>query len=66
MRTLITAESAPVVERLAREKAWLRFLAEAAWSLQVWRLDADVRSACEPVTDWLRRCRDEIDALVTR
>lgn len=62
----MTPESDPVVERLAREQAWVRFLGEVRWSLEVWRIDPDVRAACEPVPDWLSRCRDELDGMATR
>ena len=63
---MVTPESAAVVERLAREQAWARFLGEALFSLEVWRLDPGVRDALEAPTDWLGRCRDELDALVSR
>ncbi len=64
--SLVTRESAPVVERYAREKAWRDFLGQVLFSAKVWELDADVRATCEPVTDWLRRCREDLDRWVPR
>lgn len=59
----VTREAAPVVERLAREKAWRNFLAEVNASLLVWTLDASVRADCESPLAWVRRCAAELDAI---
>lgn len=53
-------ETAVATELLAREQAWLRFLTEAQFSLEVWMLDARVRAGCEPPVAWLRRCSQEL------
>jgi hypothetical protein len=63
MSAAVTSESAPVVERYARERAWLRFLVEVRLSLAVWELDEGVRGELEPVTVWIGRCRDELTEL---
>lgn len=63
---IITEESAPVVERYCRERAWQRFLAEVRLSLEVWALDPQVRDQCEPVTAWIGRCRDDLTDLGKR
>lgn len=60
------AEARVAVETAAREKAWRDFLAEVRMSLEVWRIDDALRIGCEPVTAWLRRCRDDLDRWVTR
>lgn len=55
--------AAAVMERLAREQAWCRFLREVRFSLAVWNVDDDVRGECEPVTDWMRRCAHELASI---
>lgn len=66
MTVVVTEESAAVIERYAREKAWRDFLGHVLFSLMVWQLDEGVRAECEPVPAWLRRCRDEIDEMAAR
>lgn len=53
-------ETAAALETLAREKAWRDFLDEVLFSLEVWRIDADVRVHCEDVVVWLRRLTAEL------
>lgn len=56
-------ETAARLETAAREKAWLDFLSHARLSLEVWRIDPDVREHCEHVVVWLRRLAAELTAL---
>ena len=58
-------ETAARLETAAREKAWLDFLSHVRLSLEVWRIDADVRAHCEPVVPWLRRLAAEMLAMST-
>lgn len=51
---------AATMETAARAKAWCDFLTEIQTSLMVWQIDASVRTGCEDVREWLRRCRDEL------
>lgn len=48
-------ETAAALETAAREKAWVDFLSHVRLSLEVWRIDPDVREHCEHVAAWLRR-----------
>lgn len=48
------------MEEAARAKAWCDFLGQVNLSLLVWDIDTAVRSECEPVLSWLRRCRDDL------
>ncbi len=67
MTTLIPdGETAARLEAAAREKAWLDFLSHVRMSLEVWRIDGDVRLHCEHVVTWLRRLADELADLSTR
>ena len=52
----------PVVEMetAARAKAWCDFLTQVRLSLVIWEIDGDVRSGCEDVLAWVRRCRDDL------
>ena len=52
------------MELAARVKAWCDFLAHAQFSLMVWQIDPEVRKG-EHVMQWLRGCRDDLDALVS-
>lgn len=51
------------METAARERAWLRFLAEIEFSLTVWQLDPDTHTEASPLA-WLARCRDQLDAIL--
>lgn len=53
---------AAAVETAAREKAWADLLTQVRLSLEVWRIDADVRAGCEPVLHWLRRLAADLTA----
>lgn len=52
---LLDGPTAAALEALAREDAWRKFLAEVRFSLEVWRIDPDVRAGCEHPVAWLRR-----------
>jgi hypothetical protein len=54
------------METAARAKAWCDFLAHVVFSLNVWQLDPALHAECEHVYEWLRRCRDELDAIIAR
>jgi len=47
---------AATVEHLAREKAWRDFLAQAAFSLHVWKIDESLRGELPNPVDWLQTC----------
>lgn len=55
--------SAVQMERLARERAWQRFMSEAAFSLRLWSLDEDLASELPSPVQWLRDCAAELSAL---
>jgi hypothetical protein len=52
------------MEVLARDQAWERFLAEARFSLEVWRLDASLSGEMESAVAWLRRCHAQLGELL--
>lgn len=58
-------ETAAALETAAREKAWVDFLSHVRLSLEVWRIDPDVREHCEHVLGWLRRLSSDLAALST-
>jgi hypothetical protein len=61
---ILDRETAPAMERLCREEAWLKFTAEIGLSLNVWQIDADVRREVPHPLDWLRKCRDDLDGII--
>lgn len=52
------------MEEAARLKAWADFLSQAAFSLNVWRLDESVRAALPDPRQWLGDCRDELARMI--
>lgn len=54
------------IERLARERAWQKFLAEATVSLTVWQLDEQLHAELPSPVDWLRSCTAVLDALINQ
>lgn len=66
MGSRIAPGAAPALERLAREEAWAEFLAQVAFSLTVWQIDADIRRELESPLAWLARCSRELQDIGER
>jgi len=51
---------AALMERKAREHAWVQFLAHVNYSLIAWQIDVSIHAHIEKPTDWMARCCGEL------